>query len=203
MPAARSAQRRWKTVGLGIVFGLLAAACATNPQPDATSAPASAESASEADSGSSETASTVVDTGTSSDEPAATVESDAAPAVDTGAEQTSDRPAISPDVTIPSAQTELVSGNVAFGGGQGGGSLVELLDVSLPTVANGEEFPVGSLLGQDAVLWFWAPWCSWCNAEANRVSALATEFDGEVVLNWQGRLSEDEIRDVMGQLTGS
>ena len=163
---------------------------------------------------------------------------------------------ISPDVTIPAASTELASGNVAYGGGQGGGSLASLLDVTLPTI-NGEPVEVDSFLGQDVVLWFWAPWCAWCNAEAPRVSQIASEFedevqivgvagvsdphgmedfvdrhdlehithvadfsgdfwrsldvtyqpwwmfvndDGQIISNWQGRLSEEEIRELVTEL---
>ena len=183
------------------------------------------------------------------DVPDASEASEASEAVDEAS------PAISPDVTIPVAVSE--SGrNPAYGGGNGGIPLVDALSVSLPTVG-GEPVDVSQYLGQDVVLWFWAPWCSWCNVEAERVKALATEFDsrvefvgvsglsdepsmqefvyrhdlghithlndvdgqfwvdldvtyqpwwmfindnGEVVLNWQGRLSEDEIREVMNVL---
>ena len=147
----------------------------------------------------------------------------------------------------------------AYGGGNPSVSVAEALSVTMPTVS-GEEIDVSQFLGQDFVLWFWAPWCSWCNAEAPRVRTLAQEFgdevevvgiagvsdqasmanfvdrhelhdithiadfegrfwfnldvtyqpwwmfvndNGEVVLNWQGRLSEDEIRGVMTELAAS
>lgn len=147
----------------------------------------------------------------------------------------------------------------AFGGGNPRTSVADALQVSLRSVG-GPEIDVSQYLGQDVVLWFWAPWCAWCNAEAPRVDALSTEFageveivgvagvsdeasmqdfvdrhdlghithladldghfwfnldvtyqpwwmfindDGEVILNWQGRLSEEEIRAVMDQLVNA
>ena len=147
----------------------------------------------------------------------------------------------------------------AFGGGNPRTSVADALQVSLRSVG-GPELDVSQYLGQDVVLWFWAPWCAWCNAEAPRVDALSTEFagqveivgvagvsdeasmqdfvdrhelehithladldghfwfnldvtyqpwwmfindDGEVFLNWQGRLSEEEIRAVMDQLVNA
>lgn len=147
----------------------------------------------------------------------------------------------------------------AFGGGNPRTSVADALQVSLRSVG-GPEIDVSQYLGQDVVLWFWAPWCAWCNAEAPRVDALSTEFagqveivgvagvsdeasmqdfvdrhelehithladldghfwfnldvtyqpwwmfindDGQVFLNWQGRLSEEEIRAVMDQLVNA
>lgn len=44
------------------------------------------------------------------------------------------------------------------------------------------------LAGEDAVLWFWAPWCTTCRSEAPNVTAAAAAFDGEVeVLGVAGR----------------
>ncbi len=165
---------------------------------------------------------------------------------------------ISPDITIPEAVSE--SGrSPAYGGGNGGIPLAEALNVTMPTVG-GEPIDVSQYLGRDVVLWFWAPWCSWCNAEAPRVNEMSREYEGrveivgvsglsdeeglntfvgrhglehithlddadgsfwvnldvtyqpwwmfindngEVVLNWQGRLSNEEIREVMDILVVS
>lgn len=165
---------------------------------------------------------------------------------------------VSPDATVPPAISE--SGRApAYGGGNPTTSLTDALSVSMPAVF-GPEVDVSQFLGQDVVLWFWAPWCSWCNAEAPRVNSMAAEYGdqveivgvagvseieemqgfverhglrelthladldshfwlsldvtyqpwwifindtGEVVLNWQGRLTEDEIREVMDVLVAA
>ena len=41
------------------------------------------------------------------------------------------------------------------------------------TTLSGGTFNGSSLQGKPAVLWFWTPWCPFCNAEAPSVSAVA------------------------------
>ncbi|WP_328356324.1 protein disulfide oxidoreductase [Mycobacterium sp. NBC_00419] len=41
------------------------------------------------------------------------------------------------------------------------------------TTLSGAPFNGASLQGKPAVLWFWTPWCPFCNAEAPNVSAVA------------------------------
>ena len=41
------------------------------------------------------------------------------------------------------------------------------------TTLSGAGFNGASLQGKPAVLWFWTPWCPFCNAEAPSVSAVA------------------------------
>lgn len=41
------------------------------------------------------------------------------------------------------------------------------------TTLSGAEFNGSSLAGKPAVLWFWTPWCPFCNAEAPNVSQVA------------------------------
>ncbi|MDT5327276.1 MAG: hypothetical protein QOF25_4428, partial [Mycobacterium sp.] len=41
------------------------------------------------------------------------------------------------------------------------------------TTLAGQPFDGSSLAGKPAVLWFWTPWCPFCNAEAPSVSAVA------------------------------
>lgn len=41
------------------------------------------------------------------------------------------------------------------------------------TTLSGAPFSGASLQGKPAVLWFWTPWCPFCNAEAPSVSAVA------------------------------
>ncbi|MGH8775288.1 MAG: TlpA disulfide reductase family protein [Jiangellaceae bacterium] len=51
------------------------------------------------------------------------------------------------------------------------------------TTVDGEQFAGSSLAGRPAVLWFWAPWCPTCVAEAPDVLAVADRH-GDQVAGW-------------------
>jgi thiol-disulfide isomerase/thioredoxin len=58
----------------------------------------------------------------------------------------------------------------------------------------GGELDSASLAGRDAVLWFWAPWCTVCRAEADDVVAAASALDGRVeVIGVAGRGEVSEM----------
>jgi thiol-disulfide isomerase/thioredoxin len=60
---------------------------------------------------------------------------------------------------------------------------------------DGDEFTSASLAGTDTVLWFWAPWCTTCRAEAPDVNAAAATHDGSVqVIGVAGRGEVDEMQ---------
>lgn len=68
------------------------------------------------------------------------------------------------------------------------------LDFSGATL-EGTQLDAASLSGQPVVLWFWAPWCTICRAEAPDVAAVAAEFDGQVTfLGIPGLGPEDDMR---------
>jgi thiol-disulfide isomerase/thioredoxin len=50
------------------------------------------------------------------------------------------------------------------------------------TTLDGTAFDGGSLRGKPAVLWFWAPWCPTCAAEAPNVLEIRTEYGDRVGL---------------------
>ncbi len=60
----------------------------------------------------------------------------------------------------------------------------------------GGELSSASFAGKDTVLWFWAPWCTVCRAEADDVVAASAALDGKVeVIGVAGR---DEVPAMEG-----
>lgn len=45
---------------------------------------------------------------------------------------------------------------------------------------DGAGFDATTMAGKPAILWFWAPWCATCAAEAQSISDLATEYQGRL-----------------------
>ena len=48
------------------------------------------------------------------------------------------------------------------------------------TTLDGKQFKGESLADKPTVLWFWAPWCSTCQAQAAKTAKLADEYKGKV-----------------------
>ncbi len=65
-------------------------------------------------------------------------------------------------------------------GGQGSGTSTGGVASFSGTTLEGASFDSASLGGKPAVLWFWAPWCTVCRAEAPDVAAISAEFAGRV-----------------------
>lgn len=55
------------------------------------------------------------------------------------------------------------------------------LEFTVATV-DGDTFHGSQLSGRPAVLWFWAPWCVTCAAQAPHVNALAADHAGQVTV---------------------
>jgi thiol-disulfide isomerase/thioredoxin len=64
------------------------------------------------------------------------------------------------------------------------------LDFTAPTV-DGGTFEGASLAGQDAVMYFWAPWCTICRREAPALPGVAADFDGRATFVGVAGLSSD------------
>ncbi len=61
---------------------------------------------------------------------------------------------------------------LTFGFGKPATAVADDLNFTGTTLSGGT-FNGSSLQGKPAVLWFWTPWCPFCNAEAPSVSAVA------------------------------
>ncbi len=61
---------------------------------------------------------------------------------------------------------------LSFGFGKPATAVADDLNFTGTTLSGGT-FNGSSLQGKPAVLWFWTPWCPFCNAEAPSVSAVA------------------------------
>jgi thiol-disulfide isomerase/thioredoxin len=56
---------------------------------------------------------------------------------------------------------------------------------------DGRDFDGSSLAGKPAVLWFWAPWCPNCRAEAGDVARIAKDNAGKVT--FVGVAAQDQV----------
>ena len=49
------------------------------------------------------------------------------------------------------------------------------------TTLDGANFDFASISGRPTVLWFWAPWCTICRAEAPEIAKVAADLEGRVM----------------------
>ena len=92
-----------------------------------------------------------------------------------------------PQATAPVAAQEGQSPDAASADGP--------LDFAGTTV-DGAAFEGSELAGEPVAMWFWAPWCTICRAEAPDVAEVAAEFEGRVtVLGVPGRGEVDAMQD--------
>ncbi len=76
------------------------------------------------------------------------------------------------------------------------------LDFTASTL-DGSTFEGKQLAGKPTVLWFWAPWCPTCRAQAPGVSKLAQKYADQVnVVAVGGLADEADIRDFAEQVDG-
>jgi thiol-disulfide isomerase/thioredoxin len=63
------------------------------------------------------------------------------------------------------------------------------------TLADDAAFDGAALAGGDSVVWFWAPWCTICRAEAPEVAEIAERYGADITLiGVPGRGDLDEMR---------
>jgi thiol-disulfide isomerase/thioredoxin len=63
----------------------------------------------------------------------------------------------------------------------------------------GAPFNGASLAGRPAVLWFWTPWCPFCNAEAPNVSAVAAANPGVTFVGVAARSDVGAMQDFVNK----
>jgi len=67
------------------------------------------------------------------------------------------------------------------------------------TTLSGAPFNGSSLQGKPAVLWFWAPWCPFCNAEAPGVSQVAASNPKVTFLGIAGRSDVGQMQNFVSK----
>jgi thiol-disulfide isomerase/thioredoxin len=109
--------------------------------------------------------------GGSDDVPVAAPEDASAPVPPPGADE-------APDTTVDDADAAAV-----------------FASVFAATTPIDAEFDAASLAGHDTVLWFWAPWCTICRAEAPDINDTVARFGDDVlIVGVAGRGGIDEMR---------
>ncbi|WP_430867965.1 redoxin domain-containing protein [Demequina aurantiaca] len=74
--------------------------------------------------------------------------------------------------------------------------VAEQLQFTTTLLADGAEFDGASLAGVDTILWFWAPWCPTCQAEAPGVAEAAASLpEGVQMLGVPGLSDEDAMKE--------
>ncbi len=113
----------------------------------------------------------------------------------------------------PLVASLVLAGLVACGGGDADGAAgtsgepdaqgadVELLAFTAPTI-DGGEVDFAALQGQDLVVWFWAPWCGSCAAEAEGVARVAADLGDQAPFVGIGSQAEvDELAGFVDRFT--
>ncbi|MGP4052209.1 redoxin domain-containing protein [Streptomyces sp. 2A115] len=68
------------------------------------------------------------------------------------------------------------------------------------TTVEGKPFDAATLAGKPVVLWFWAPWCPKCRAQAAETAKVATEYQGKAhVLGVAGLDKNAAMKDFVSQ----
>lgn len=89
-------------------------------------------------------------------------------------------PETASDVTSADADASS-DGAAAPGNDELAAAFTEAFAASTP-LDSAVTFDGASLAGGDAVVWFWAPWCTICRAEAPEIAEIAERYQGDIQL---------------------
>lgn len=97
----------------------------------------------------------------------------------------------------------LMSGCGAAGDGSAGAGTPAATLTFTGETLDGSAFDGARLAGKPAVLWFWAPWCPTCRAQAPHVAKISAQYSGQVNVVGVGGLSDAaDIREIARQVEG-
>lgn len=107
------------------------------------------------------------------------------PSTDPGANPTQSQAAPDPTESTPDSEATEKAAKP---------TVVEELRFTAETV-NGDPFDGTTLAGKDAVLWFWAPWCTECRREAPHVAKSQADNADVVFVGVAGLGETNDMRD--------
>jgi len=97
------------------------------------------------------------------------------------------------DATSPVSTTTAASSDAPIAADEAAAAFTQVFAAGAPL--DGVSFDASTLAGSDAVVWFWAPWCTICRAEAPEVAEIAERYAGRVeVIGVPGRGELDAMR---------
>jgi thiol-disulfide isomerase/thioredoxin len=83
-----------------------------------------------------------------------------------------------PPTADPSDPNTAGAGTPPADGDDAAAAFAQVFETTTPV--DGAAFDGTSLAGTDAVIWFWAPWCTICRAEAPEVAEIAERYADQV-----------------------
>lgn len=103
------------------------------------------------------------------------------------------------DTTTPSTPTSAATTKPSGGTSSAPTVVPEILKFT-GTTLDGKAFDGATLAAKPAVLWFWAPWCPKCRAQAEATAEVANDYKGRVnVVGVAGLDKPDAMRDFVSE----
>lgn len=101
--------------------------------------------------------------------------------------------------SLPSKTSAPAQSPTTSDAGDAGAAVPETLQFSGTTV-DGKPFDAKTLAGKPTVLWFWAPWCPKCRAQAAETAKVAADYQGKAnVLGVAGLDTNAAMKDFVSE----